>query len=162
MPETSETESANAPIRHFSSGLVVVSRAKPSKVLLIKVKRVEGTYWGLPKGHIGEDESLLEAAFREVSEELALAKRCLVPLCYLGAINYEFLTYAAQKKVLNYKEVHFFLTQAEEKYENLIPAVDEFIVDFAWLDFDEAIQLATYEDYKNILKMAKIAFFNSR
>lgn len=52
--------------RHLSAGAVVVI---DGGVVLIQNRR---GYWGLPKGHVEEGESLAAAARREVAEEAGL------------------------------------------------------------------------------------------
>ena len=53
--------------REHSAGGVV---AKKGKVLLVKVRNLEGKkVWTFPKGHLEKGESELEAALREVEEE---------------------------------------------------------------------------------------------
>ena len=55
-----------------SAGFVIYKKEKGEvKFLLLKYpsENRERDYWGLPKGHIEEGESVKEAAFRELFEE---------------------------------------------------------------------------------------------
>ncbi len=146
-------------IEHTSSGTVVVKSGLPPKVLIIKVERKNGTFWGLPKGHVDDGESLLDAAIRETVEETGIPPNLLKPLCYLDRITYEFYTYEDGKPTLNTKEVHFFLLETSNLAEAISPSMEEFIFDYRWVTFKEAMELTTFENYRKILKRAEIAFF---
>ena len=59
-------------INDSSYGALVVCSAT-KKVLLIKQRCMQNSYWALPKGHKNPGETDLEAAIREVNEECGLA-----------------------------------------------------------------------------------------
>ncbi len=149
-------------IEHLSAGAVVVRRDSPPKYLLIKAEKQNGTFWGFPKGHVRGGESLLNTAIRETFEETGVAQIALKPLCYLGRIRYEFFTYLNGRRVLNSKEVEFFLLEAVGELTPMKVARDEFILELDWLTFENALELATFDNYRRILEMAKIAFLGER
>jgi len=117
-----------------SCGCVIIN---DDKVLL--VKQVDG-HWGFPKGHIEENETEEETAIREVYEETNLQVEIFSDF-------YKKVTYSPRENVM--KDVIFFL--ARPKSIDTKPQEAE-ISKVEWVSFDEALNILTYEDTKNILK----------
>ena len=117
-----------------SCGCVIIN---DDKVLL--VKQVDG-HWGFPKGHVEENETEEETAIREVYEETNLQVEIFSDF-------YKKVTYSPRENVM--KDVIFFL--ARPKNIDTKPQETE-ISKVEWVSFDEALNILTYEDTKNILK----------
>ena len=117
-----------------SCGCVIIN---DDKVLL--VKQVDG-HWGFPKGHVEENETEKETAIREVYEETNLQVEIFSDF-------YKKVTYSPRENVM--KDVIFFL--ARPKSIDTKPQEAE-ISKVEWVSFDEALNILTYEDTKNILK----------
>lgn len=117
-----------------SCGCVIIN---DDKVLL--VKQVDG-HWGFPKGHVEENETEEETAIREVYEETNLQVEIFSDF-------YKKVTYSPRENVM--KDVIFFL--ARPKNIDTKPQEAE-ISKVEWVSFDEALNILTYEDTKNILK----------
>lgn len=117
-----------------SCGCVIIN---DDKVLL--VKQVDG-HWGFPKGHVEENETEEETAIREVYEETNLQVEIFSDF-------YKKVTYSPRENVM--KDVIFFL--AKPKSIDTKPQEAE-ISKVEWVSFDEALNILTYEDTKNILK----------
>lgn len=117
-----------------SCGCVIIN---DDKVLL--VKQVDG-HWGFPKGHVEENETEEETAIREVYEETNLQVEIFSDF-------YKKVTYSPRENVM--KDVIFFL--ARPKSIDTKPQEAE-ISKVEWVSFDEALNILTYEDTKNILK----------
>lgn len=120
-----------------SCGCIII---KNNKVLLALEKN--GKFWGFPKGHMEEGENEIETALREVKEEVGL----------------DVEIDADKRYVLNYiindeidKTVIFYL--AIPKSEKLEKQEDE-IEDIKWCDFEEALDLLTFDNSKEMLKRA--------
>lgn len=118
-----------------SCGCVVIHNGQ---VLLVKHNK---GHWDFPKGHVEENETEKQTAIREVKEET----------------NIDVQIFSDKRFVINYtlddkeveKDVVFFLA----KPINLIPKPQLVEVEIAmWKDFDEAEQLITYENSRQVLK----------
>jgi len=146
--------------RHITSGAVAFRRkGEITQVILIRVKNHQGWFWGLPKGHVNPDETLLGAAIRELSEETGLEECRLKALCYLGSISYEFVTSEGERLILNKKEVHFFLVEVAGEGEPKF-SPDENILECKWVELNNAITQTSFPTYKEILIKARNSLFN--
>ena len=126
-------------------------------VVLIHVQRQTGVFWGLPKGHVDNGETLAQAAIRETVEETGLKPEELKLAAYLGNTRYEFVTHE-DEKTLNEKEVHFFLVLTSRKCEELSPRFEEEgILEAKWFLLKDAQEAVSYENYKRILAIASKA-----
>lgn len=91
-------------VRDVSAGGVVLRRSD-GRLEVALVGKVTPLRWGLPKGGPQRNESLEQAAVREVEEETGLQVRLIRPL---GEIDYWFRLGG----VRHYKTVHFYLMEA--------------------------------------------------
>jgi 8-oxo-dGTP pyrophosphatase MutT (NUDIX family) len=92
-------------VEETSAGGLVVDRGTRRAAIIARRDRRGRLRWSLPKGHIENGESSVEAALREVEEETGIIGRILAPL---GVIDYWFTT--AEARV--HKTVHHFLMEA--------------------------------------------------
>jgi|TARA_B110000438_G_scaffold5641_1_gene5641 8-oxo-dGTP pyrophosphatase MutT (NUDIX family) len=129
-----------------SCGLVVFNT---NKILLLKYPnndmQGEGGHWDFPKGHVEPNEAEIETALRELDEETGISKVKVVK-GFRHSINYTFF----RKSKSIPKEVIFFLASTVEKKVRL----SHEHIDYAWLDFEEALVKLTYDNARNILKKA--------
>lgn len=124
---------------------IVLFYPKGDKKLFLLLHYPSG-HWDFVKGRIEKDESPRQAAIREAKEET-------------GISNIEFVDGFEEKIQYTYqhggrqirKQVVFFLAKTDTQD---IKLSDEHH-DFAWLEFDEAIEKTTYQNAKEILKKAK-------
>ena len=107
------------------------------KVLLIK--QTKG-HWGLPKGHVEENETEIETAIREVKEET----------------NYDVEIISDKRFVERYvidskidKEVVYFIAK---KVGGTAEKQETEVTDIKWCNFDEAIETVTFDNLKNLLR----------
>src|SRR3954454_20796088 len=70
-----------------AGGLVVDAANAPRAALIARYDREGRLQWSLPKGHVEADETIEEAAVREVEEETGIRGRIIAKL---GAIDYWF------------------------------------------------------------------------
>lgn len=89
---------------HSAGGVVLVPVGRQTFVSLIEVNG--GAVLALPKGHIEDGETPVEAAIREVWEETGLRTR---PREALGDIEYSF--YSRRERARIRKRVDFFLLE---------------------------------------------------
>ncbi|NLK43304.1 MAG: NUDIX hydrolase [Tissierellia bacterium] len=133
-------------IEEVSAGGVVIF----SNTILL-LKKFNGD-WVLPKGRIEKNESIKEAALREVLEESGVRAEILN---YIGMVHYKFKNLKDNKMV--YKTVHWYLMKANSM--DCVPQKKEGFVDALFVHIDKAEDLVRYEDEKKIiakgLKMVK-------
>ena len=118
-----------------SCGCIII---KNNKVLLVYEKG--RNFWGFPKGHMEEGENEIQTALREVKEEVGLdveideSKRYSINYTIRDEIDKTSVFYIARPK-----------QNKIEKQENEIEEVK-------WCDFEEALNVLTFENWKEMLK----------
>lgn len=119
-----------------SCGAVVYN---PKKHSFLIIKMLNGN-WGFPKGHTEDQETDIQTAIREVTEETG--------------INIEILD--GFKKSIKYipfpevlKEVIFFIGITEE--EKVTIDKDE-IEDYMWCSYEEALKMITYKPQRDVME----------
>lgn len=120
-----------------SCGCIIIEN---NKILLVYEKR--RNFWGLPKGHVEEGESELETAKREVKEEVGLDVE-------ISTIKRYTLNYIIKEEI-DKTSVFYF---AKPKNE-IIKMQESEIENVRWCTFEEAIELLTFEDWKEMLNKA--------
>ena len=117
-----------------SCGTIIIEN---NKVLLIQQT---DNAWGFPKGHVENNEKEQETAIRETKEETNLDVEIISNKKYIT--NY---------KINNEidKEVIFFLAK---KTSDKIKKQDEEIKNIKWVDLNQAFDIITYENTKDIYK----------
>lgn len=111
------------------------------KVLVLKENK---GHWGFPKGHVEEGETEKETAIREVKEETNL------DVIIENNKRYT-MEYVTDKG--NQKEVVFFLAKkigGKEKKQ------DSEISQLKWVSYDEAMNIFTYQNTKDLFKKVLI------
>ena len=125
-------------IEEISSGGVVVFG---NTILLLK--KFNGD-WVLPKGRIEKDETVKEAALREVLEESGVRAKILN---YIGMAQYRYKNFKEGEMVC--KTVHWYLMKS--KCMDCTPQKKEGFVDAVFVHVDKAKDLVRYEDERNII-----------
>ncbi len=121
--------------------LVVNKNGSSNKILLIRNRG--GNYWGFPKGHREEGETLEETALREIREETGLE---------IELIKGFSAETAYKKDNGNTKYVTYFL--AEPVSPEVIIQEEE-ISGYTWLEYSDCMEKLTYRRDKNVLKQAE-------
>jgi len=127
-----------------SSGGVVARRMKGSVHFLL-IKDPYGK-WGLPKGHLEGEETVGEAAVREVGEETGLTDLEMGPS--LGTIDWHFRL----KGDLIHKFCEYFLMASPDG--DTRPEVEEGITECRWLTVPDAITAVAYDNARQIIERA--------
>lgn len=120
-----------------SCGAIIINN---KKVLLVYEKN--RNFWGFPKGHVEQNETELETAIREVKEEVGL------DIDILKEKRYEF-KYNIGKEI----EKTCVLFVSFPKTFNIKNQESEIELS-KWFTFDEALKTLTYDNQKEILKLA--------
>ena len=132
-----------ARVEHSSGG--VVARRVDGTVLLLVIRDPYGK-WGLPKGHLENGESSIEAALREVQEETGLTH--LDPGPSLGTIDWHFRL----EGDLVHKFCDYFLMVSSEG--DTTPEVSEGITECRWLPVEDAIAKVAYDNAREVMVRA--------
>lgn len=103
-------------------------------------------HWDFPKGNIESGETEIETIKREVMEETGIVDIKLIE-GFRQQISYK---YRKKSKLVN-KTVIYYL--AETKSINVVLSFEH--VNFAWLNFNDAINKLSFDNSKKVLKNAK-------
>ncbi len=109
---------------------------------LLLIHQVKG-HWGLPKGHVEKKETEEETAKREVKEETNLDVIVDTKKRYS-------MVYSPKEDVE--KEVIFFI--AKNTSDDIIVQEEE-VQGAKWLKIDDAIELITFDNSKELLRKVK-------
>lgn len=130
---------------------VVVCMEKPDGNRFLLLNYPTG-HWDFVKGKIEQGETLHQTAVRETKEETGISDLEFVE-GFEEKINYNFQF----EGELIQKEVIFFLAKTKTHTIN----VSHEHLDYAWLDYKNALEKVTYQNAKNILSKANKLFRNT-
>src|SRR5262245_61289755 len=136
-------------VRAFSAGGVVFRRllspsVTPTNAEVVLVGRAWEDFWVLPKGTPRPGEATVDVALREVTEETGITARIVTEL---GSIHYWF----ARGGVRYNKEVLYYLMEATG---GDVALHDREYEDSCWFPLPDALQLLTYPNETEILRLA--------
>ena len=146
------------PIAYEVSAGAVIFRNMPDKTWRFLLLRYRHCHWDFAKGHVEAGETLKEAARREIEEETGIADLRFVPEFH-ERTHFFYVAKGSEWERRRkdgrgrwiFKTVHFFL--AENTNEAPVHLSDEH-TDFLWLPFDKALEQATFENAKQLLRLA--------
>ena len=126
-----------------SSGAVLFRKIDGRLHFLTVESQAKRGYWGLVKGHVEDGESIAEAAYREILEEVGLRGLNFLPgfreeVCYRLSSGEE-------------KTVFYFLADAGS---GEIRLQAEEIADYRWLPFPEVCELFTFPEVGEVVARA--------
>jgi len=130
-------------VERSAGGVVIRISEKVPHVLLI---RDPYQRWGLPKGHLEDDERPEDAALREVREETGLGELTLGP--DLGEIDWTFRLRGRRI----HKFCRFFLMSSPRGKPR--PEVAEGITACIWLPIPAAVETIGYDNARGIIRRA--------
>jgi 8-oxo-dGTP pyrophosphatase MutT (NUDIX family) len=126
----------------ISAGGIVI---RDNKILMLKKKNGD---WVLPKGRIEKGETLEETALREVKEETNVEAEIYD---YIGVTTYSFSNYWTHYELVE-KSVSWYLMRYIKC--ELKPLRKEGFVEAKFVDLEEVLMIAKYEDEKKIIRRA--------
>lgn len=111
-------------------------------------KSATSDFWGFPKGHVEGQETLVQTAIREIKEETNLD--VVIDEDYHVDAEYDMPN--GHHKIVTFYTApvtnpHIILQKAE-------------ISDYRWANYDEACQIVTYDNLKDILRQANQYLLN--
>ncbi len=133
-----------------SAGFVIYKNGSENiKFLLLKYPSEdrERDYWGLPKGHIEEGESVKQAAFRELVEETGIKKEEINIHPEFREVNKYYFKHEGETI---FKVVIYFLAQTKKE----TVTVSHEHTDFKWASLDQAMKLMPFKNTRKIVKKA--------
>jgi 8-oxo-dGTP pyrophosphatase MutT (NUDIX family) len=133
-----------------SGGVIYRSSGDGFEVALTQTTR--GPMWCLPKGRVEENETLEEAALREVREETGLSghiRRKLRPIEY----SYQARREDGGRRAVD-KTVHFFLLEFDR---GSVEDHDHEVADVRWFPLEVAGRLLHHAGERDVLALAKEA-----
>jgi len=122
----------------------VIFRRENSKVKYLLIK-YEWGHWEFPRGAIEKGESLEETAKREIKEETGIKVESFIPGFK------EWIKFFFKLKGKNIMKIATFLL-AETKEKKIKLSHEH--KDFAWLEYDKAIERLTFDNSKEVLEKA--------
>lgn len=133
--------------KETSSGGIVF-RTNKNKCQVLLVKHASTSYWGFPKGLVGDfdkNESLETAALREVEEEGGVKAKIIAPLSQPTRYQTSW-----RGETIN-KTVYYFVM----KYVSGDPKNhDQEISEAGWFSIPKALKTLTYANDQHFLKQA--------
>lgn len=127
-------------MKETSAGGVVVDGAD---VLVLRKFRGD---WVLPKGRLEDDETLEEAALREVWEESGI--KCEI-IDHIGFVKYNYRHYNGQRVQ---KTVHYFYMV--EKKGDLKPQREEGFCEAIFMPWKKATMILRHDSERNMVRNA--------
>ena len=128
-----------------SCGIVSVYKNGVSHMTL--VVREKAGHWGIPKGHPENNESELETAKREFSEETGIVDFDTLPAPLLTS-SYD-VSYSG--RVIK-KTVLYFLARV---FHDQVHVPKDEIIGYEWLTFRDALKRVTYLETRKVLEDAE-------
>lgn len=127
-----------------SAGIIIYT--KENDTILYLLLRYSAGHWDFPKGKMEAGETKHEAALRELKEETNLTAH--IDDNFEETIQYVFTDYISKEAIT--KTVYFFTGPATSMDVQL----SHEHIDFAWLTYHDALKQLTYDNAKEVLKMA--------
>ena len=123
-----------------SCGAIVYTNVNEKRLYL--VEQMLGGHWGVPKGHVEENETEEETSLREIKEEVGLDV-----IIDTGFRTVE--TYSPKDGVI--KDVVYFVAYSKSMHTTMQP---EEVRDIKWVEINEAIDLIGFQDMQEIIMAA--------
>lgn len=131
----------------ISSGIALIKLDKDiPKLLLIKIRN---NVFELPKGHLEENETLIETAIRELREETFLTSK----INFISELG--FLEYYCNE--VNIKKVYYYLFESIQ--EPFFVKKNKRLKELRWIDHSEISKTSfVSEDLKKIVEKAFLSY----
>lgn len=124
----------------ITSGAVVYQKSATEIKYLLLQSTNKSQFWGFPKGHVENDETLLATAKREIMEETRLDL----------AIDPAFSVYTEYDLPNgNHKQMTIYTAQVDEQQAIKLQAAE--IKNAGWFDYETARDRLTYDNLKLLL-----------
>ena len=129
-----------------SAGAIILREVEGELKMALAQHRRSSKTWTLPKGHVDADESLEQAALREIYEETGLLNVQLIK--HLGSLMRES---TKSNGDVEQKTIHFYLAYSPVTEVSSAPS-DSSFVEVGWFSPEQALELIPNEDDRAFLK----------
>lgn len=124
-----------------SCGIVPITYARDSEPIVFVIRHKNGVHWGFPKGHCEAEETYLQGASRELSEETGLQiDRILSSQPLVQKYSY------SRGGISCNKTVFYFIASVQGK----VILQNSEILEGRWVSLQKAISLFSFESSKEI------------
>ena len=132
-----------------SAGGIVIDFNQPNMpaAIIARVNRAGSLEWCLPKGHVEPEETIPDAATREIAEETGINGR---PIWPLGTIEYWFTASGMRIR----KQVYHYLFAATGGELTVDNDPDREAVDVAWVPLAELREKLSFANERHIAERA--------
>jgi len=131
-------------LEHSAGGIVY--RLHEGQIEVAIAYRTYHHDWTLPKGHLEDDETIEQAALREVEEETGMI--CEI-VSHVGSSTYRFRE-RKQKKNIEKRVDYFLMKLIKDKGQIQLEEVDK----VEWFPFLQAIKKLTFKPDQDLVKQA--------
>lgn len=128
-----------------AGGIVVQPGASVEAATIILIRPRGRNYWTLPKGTVESNESVDEAAIREVEEETGVYGSIVAPL---DPIEYWFWSHEGSERIRIHKSVAYYLMTAQREGQ---PTATKEIDETRWFTLDEAPGMLSHDSERDVL-----------
>lgn len=126
----------------------MISKSDPNLVaLMARFNRGGKLEWCIPKGHLEQDETVEQAAIREVFEETGLEAQIIQ---HLGEVNYQFIQDGSKIS----KTVHVYLMQQTGGELSFDKDPHKEASELEWVQVSELLARLSHGNEKRIAKLA--------
>ncbi len=148
------------PISYEVSAGAVVFRCESDGTRRFLLLQYRHRHWDFPKGHVEAGETIEMAARRETEEETGLTDLRLVS-GFHRKVHFFYTAKGTERErrrkegraLLIFKTVHFFLAESAPDAPPI--RLSEEHLDSVWLPFDRAVERATFDNAKSLLRSAQ-------
>jgi 8-oxo-dGTP pyrophosphatase MutT (NUDIX family) len=128
-----------------AGGFVLASDGSPRVALIGRLTKRGALEWCVPKGHPEGDETLVQAAEREIFEETGIQGEVIE---LLGSIDYEF--YTPEKHIA--KTVHHYLLRQTSGELTVDGDPNHEAVETRWFDISELHNVLSHENERRMAR----------
>ncbi len=130
--------------KDFSYGIIPIFRNQEwnFEFLLIYQKSYGWAFWGFPKGHAEKKETWIQAAQRELEEEVGISE-ISIKKAPQRSFNYQFM----QKWIKYDKTVQYWIGFVKDKNTSI---QEEELEDCAWFEFSEARKKISHDSMREV------------
>lgn len=129
-----------------SVGVIIFKKIRKIITYLI-IKHSKG-HWAFPKGHRESGERIVDTALRELYEETGINQVDLISKKIMLKEQYTIVKKNGEHTL---KTVKYLIAKTAQKY---VKIDGNEVVDYRWCPFNEALELITFPEAKEVLKKA--------
>ena len=140
--------------KYISAGIVVYRMHENKREYLLLQHSGNFGHWDFPKGKVEANETLKEAAHRELLEEAGVTAKII--LGFQESFTYFFTRREDDQKAE--KEVTFFIGSLNIHSSKVVLSHEH--VNYVWQSYEKAMQQLTYKNAKNLLQKTESYLHN--